>query len=165
MRYPILNLFLAFGAAETTYAAEKMAVTIIDRRDGESTYGYVVPGRSTTNTQANADCSKAINSVNCSGAATSTTLATPSVVGTYTVSGSTLSLRLPDGRLVVVNCDSKPNHTEWTGRGVRNCRVPTTDKIQAEFDGEKAKLVWSVGIDGKKTQSETYKIITIIEKP
>jgi hypothetical protein len=164
MRYPIVSLVLAFAAGGTTYAAEKLAVTIIGRQDSESSYSYVIPGRSTTTSQANADCSKVANQVNCSGAVTSTTLATPAVAGGFTATGATLSLLLPDGRIVVVNCSDKANHTEWTGRGIRNCRVPTTDKIQAEFDGEKAKLIWPVGIDGKKTQSETYKIITIIEK-
>ena len=165
MRYHAVNLLLILGVIETARASEKLAVTIIDRQDSESSYSYMVPGRSTTNTQANADCSKTPNGANCSGGATSTTASIPAVAGTITVSGATLSLRLPDGRTVVVNCSGKPNHTEWTHSPVRNCRVPTTDKIQTEFDGANAKLIWPVGIDGKKTQSETYKIITIIEKP
>jgi len=36
--------------------------------------------------------------------------------------------------------------------------------ITAEFDGGSAKLIWPAGIEGKKTESETYKIITIIAK-
>jgi hypothetical protein len=39
------------------------------------------------------------------------------------------------------------------------------DTIQAEFKGDSAKLTWSVSIDGKKTQSETYKIIAVYPAP
>jgi hypothetical protein len=165
MRYAIANLLFACGAVEMVFAAEKLAVTIIDRHDSESSYSYVVPGRSITNTQANADCSKVASNVNCSGGATSTTASTPAIAGTYAVSGSTMTLQLPDGRLVIVNCNNKPNHTEWTHSPVRSCRTPTIEKIEAEFDGGKAKLIWPAGIDGKKMQSETYKIITIIGAP
>jgi hypothetical protein len=45
----------------------------------------------------------------------------------------------------------------------RSCRVPTTDQFEAEFEGEKAKLVWRVGISGEKEKSETYKLIEILE--
>ncbi len=35
---------------------------------------------------------------------------------------------------------------------------------QAEFDGDKAKLIWPVSLDGKKTDSETYKVLGILPK-
>jgi hypothetical protein len=31
--------------------------------------------------------------------------------------------------------------------------------------GDKAKLEWVVSLDGKKTQSETYKVLGILDKP
>jgi hypothetical protein len=37
--------------------------------------------------------------------------------------------------------------------------------IEAEFNGNKTKLRWSVSIDGKKIQSETYKILAILDRP
>jgi hypothetical protein len=43
--------------------------------------------------------------------------------------------------------------------------VPLVDDIQAECDGDHAKLRWSVGIDGTKTGSETYRIVAIQNKP
>ena len=46
----------------------------------------------------------------------------------------------------------------------RDCRVPLLDNIQAEFKGDKAKLEWVVSLDGKKTQSETYKILAVMDK-
>jgi hypothetical protein len=39
------------------------------------------------------------------------------------------------------------------------------DDVQAEFHGDNAKLVWVVSLDGKKTQSETYKVLAILDKP
>ena len=37
--------------------------------------------------------------------------------------------------------------------------------IEADFNDDKAKLIWPVSLDGKKTQSETYKILGILDKP
>ena len=73
----------------------------------------------------------------------------------YNVTGSTLTLKLPDGRQAVVNCESKRNRG-LTGGLRRSCRIPLVNKIEAEFDGDNAKLEWVVSIDGKKMQSETY---------
>jgi len=39
------------------------------------------------------------------------------------------------------------------------------DSIQADFNGGNAKLIWPVSLDGKKTQSETYKVLGILDKP
>jgi hypothetical protein len=33
-----------------------------------------------------------------------------------------------------------------------------------EFSGDNAKLTWPVSIDGKKLQSETYKILGVVKK-
>ena len=38
------------------------------------------------------------------------------------------------------------------------------DQIQVEFSGDKAKMIWPVSIDGKKLQSETYKILGVLDK-
>jgi hypothetical protein len=56
------------------------------------------------------------------------------------------------------------NWTEWNEPNMyRSCRVPLTTELQAEFNGANAKLVWSVSIDGTKTQSETYKILAVLD--
>jgi hypothetical protein len=52
---------------------------------------------------------------------------------------------------------SRPNN-------VVSCRVPLVDDIQAEFHGDKAKLLWVVSLDGKKTQCQTYKMLAILNK-
>jgi hypothetical protein len=43
--------------------------------------------------------------------------------------------------------------------------MPLVDTIQAEFKGDKAKLEWVVSLDGKKTASETYKVLAVFDKP
>jgi hypothetical protein len=85
----------------------------------------------------------------------------------YNVSGATLSLQLSDGRLAVVNCDSKVNWTDFSKMNQvrRSCKIPLANNIQAEFEGGKAKLKWPVSIDGKKLESETYRILAVIDKP
>jgi len=42
--------------------------------------------------------------------------------------------------------------------------MPLVDDIEAEFNGNKAKLQWPVSIDGKKIESETYKILGVLPK-
>lgn len=77
----------------------------------------------------------------------------------YNVTGATYTLLLPDNRVVVVNCTGKLGTWTW----VRSCRMPVVDNIKAEFKNDDAKLIWSVSLDGKKTQSETYKILGIFD--
>jgi hypothetical protein len=144
-------------------AAQKFDVKIVNRQVGETEYSYVVPGSSHTNANANVNCVGTANSANCNGLANSTTRSVPSHVKEYTVTGATFTLQLPDGRVAVVNCDSRQNF--WTDSHPRSCRIPLVNDIQAEFDGDKAKLKWPVSIDGKKMQSETYKILAVIDKP
>ena len=46
----------------------------------------------------------------------------------------------------------------------RSCRTPLVESIQADFNGDNAKLIWPVSLDGKKMQSETYKILERVSK-
>jgi len=39
------------------------------------------------------------------------------------------------------------------------------NEIEVDFHGDGAKLTWPVSLDGKKMQSETYKILSIFDKP
>ena len=75
--------------------------------------------------------------------------------------GATLTLQLPNGDSAVVNCTSKFQE-RFAGPGnVRSCRVPLVDEFTADFNGDKAKLIWPVSLDGKKNATETYKIIAV----
>ena len=80
--------------------------------------------------------------------------------------GATFSLLLPDGRIAVVNCDIKfAEHFAGAAGNHRNCRQPLVDNIEADFHSDNAKLEWVVSLDGKKKQSETYKVLAILDKP
>jgi hypothetical protein len=117
-------------------SAQKLQVKIIDRRDNEDSYDYAA----------------VYNNI--------------AVGKTFKVQGATFTLQLPDGRLAVVNCDSKfAEHMAGRAGNRRSCRAPIVDNIEAEFKGDNAKLIWPVSLDGKKMQSETYKILGILDKP
>ena len=157
-----ISILAVFNAG----AGELLNVTVIDRQDNSSSYTYSVPGYSNSHTTADANCAAYGNMANCRGSSSTSTFSNPGFVGSYEVQGATLTLRLPDQRLVVVNCSSKVNWTEWSNPGMfRSCRTPLVSKIQAEFSGDSAKLRWPVSIDGKKLQRETYKILGIIDAP
>jgi hypothetical protein len=149
--------------------AQKLNVKIVERQNSETEYTYVVAGHSVSNSNSNgsANCMAIGNSVDCNGTAqtTTTTSTTPAKQVSYHVRGATFSLQLPDGRVVVVNCDSKfEEHFAGHAGNRRSCRVPLVDELEAEFSGDKAKLKWVVSIDGKKTASETYKILGVLQK-
>jgi hypothetical protein len=147
-------------------AGQKFNVKIIDRQNSQSGYSYVVPGRSNTVSNTDVNCSAANTTVNCSGTTTTTGVSIPPQRVAYEVTGATLALQLPDGRLAVVNCESKVNLTDFNrmNQARRSCRVPLVNDIEAEFDGKSAKLRWPVSIDGKKVDSETYKILAVLDK-
>ena len=70
---------------------------------------------------------------------------------------------LPDGRVAVANCVSKYKlKMDYVNR--RSCRAPLVDEVDAEFSGKSVKIMWPVSIDGKKSDSETYKILGIRDK-
>ena len=119
-------------------SAQKLDVKIIDRQDKEDEYPYVA----------------VYNNV--------------AIGHSFKVHGATFTLQLPDGRLAVVNCESKfaePTEGRKKSKKPRSCRTPLVDSVQADFKGDNAKLIWPVSLDGKKVQSETYKILGILDKP
>ena len=145
--------------------AQKLAVKIINRQNNDTDYTYVVPGYSTSNSHTNVNCFGNVNSVNCNGSTRTTGSSTPAQQVSYHVRGATFSLQLPDGRVAVVNCESKfAEHFAGPRGNHRSCRLPLVDEIEVEFNSDKAKLKWSVSIDGKKMDSETYKILAVLSK-
>jgi hypothetical protein len=154
-------------------AAQKLDVKVVDRQDHTTGYSYIVPGYSSSTSTSNANCNGDAQSygsntnvnVNCNGSTTTNGYDRPAMAGTFSVRGSTLSLLLPDGRIAVVNCDIKfAEHFAGAAGNHRNCRVPLVDHFQAEFNKDNAKLFWNVSIDGKKLESETYKILAVLDK-
>jgi hypothetical protein len=162
----VSGLALAFIVHPSMAEKVELKVRIVDRQIHDTRYTYFVPAQFTSHSNSNANCFGTDATVNCSGSSTTTGTVTPARSGTFDVKGATFSLQLPDGRIAVVNCDSKfaENFAGRAGNH-RDCRVPLIDEIQAEFDGDKAKLKWPVSIDGKKIESETYKILGILDKP
>ena len=148
------------GASVT---GRRMAVTIIDRRINPGAYEYVVPGRWKSDATASAGCVGYSTMANCGGASRASGSATPPREVTYRVTGATFSVQLPDGRVAVVNCDSK-----YVG-GIaaatqRDCRVPPGNQIEAEFKGSDATLFWPVNKGGNKLESETYRILGVLDR-
>ena len=75
----------------------------------------------------------------------------------FKVRGATFTLQLPDGRLAIANCESKfAEHFAGRAANRRSCRAPVVDSIQADLNGD--NVIWPVSLDGKKSQSETYKM-------
>lgn len=162
-----LELTILLAAAAILPAAEKktMSVKIMERQNHDTVYTYFAPGYSTTDANANASCVGTDVTVNCSGSSRATTTSIPAHGGSFSVKGSTFTLQLPDGRMAVVNCDSKfAERFAGPAGNHRSCRTPLIDDIQVEFSGDNAKLMWPVSIDGKKLQTETYKILGVLDK-
>jgi len=150
-----------------TYAsAQKLAVKIIDRQENDTDYTYVVPAHWFSNSNTNVNCNGSDANVNCNGSTNSAGTITPAHQVPYHVRGATFTLQLPDGRAAVVNCESKfKERMAGPAGNHRSCRMPLVENIEAEFHGDKAKLIWVVSLDGKKMQSETYKVLAILDRP
>jgi len=116
--------------------AQTLAVKIVDRQDKEDAYDYAA----------------VYNNV--------------AVGKSFRVHGATFTLQLPDGRLAIVNCESKfAECMAGPGGNRRSCRTPLVEEIQVDFHGDNAKLIWPVSLDGKKMQSGTFKILGILGMP
>lgn len=163
MKMMISTLLIA-GACSC--AAQKLEVKIINRQESETDRSYMVAGQYTSQSTSAANCNVNSSDVNCNGSSHTYGYETPAYQVPFHVRGATFSLLLPDGRVAVVNCESKFAERMAGAQGNRrSCRIPLVDTLQVEFHGDKAKLEWTVSIDGKKMQSETYKVIGVLDKP
>lgn len=146
----VAALMIAVFVVLPSVANDKTTVRIISGTDTTSTYVMAAPGTQSAN------CTEVANSVNCTGQ----TL--PAITRNMNVKGHVFYLQLPDKRVVIASCDAKTNWTDWHQGYYRDCRAPVVDTVEAEISGDKVKLIWSVSLDGKKTQSETYKILGVL---
>jgi hypothetical protein len=146
-----------------------VSARVAEKRSNSSEYDFTVPGYSLSTCggsafgAATATSSGSTTTANASGfgIANCGTVGSSSHTVSYTVHGATLSLLLPDGRMVVVNCDSRPLPGS---NQQRNCREPLTNEIQVVFEQDNARLVWNASVDGTAMGVETYKIIGILSK-
>ena len=191
MRLPvcIVSAPLLFVSCQAAFA-QRMNVKIVNRQSSETEYSYQVPGYYSSTSNGRANCygnstyigstngnlttGNSTDDTNCSASSTTIGSIAPPKIVSYSVTGATFSLLLPDGRIVVVNCHGKvaggvPLATLAAIGGVgqirtRSCRMPLVDDIQAEFKGKNAKLEWPASVDGSKFESETYTVLAILEK-
>lgn len=166
MRALLVLLPLCFSVASM---AQSFDVKIVQRQTNETGYTYQVAGHSTSYSNGSANCNAQsygdTATANCNGSSTTNTATTAPMVYSYSVTGATLSLLLPDGRTAVVNCVSKfAEHFAGPAGNHRSCRSPLIDDIRADFKGKDAKLSWPVSLDGKKFESETYRILAVLPK-
>ncbi len=160
----LVALSLAFVFSAAASYGQTMSVKIIKRQTGDTAYDYSTPGRTDTTTKTRVKCRDGEYGENCTKVTERETQFVAPQQGTYSVTGATLSLLLPDGRVAVVNCASKLNLFSTDPHPQRSCRIPPVDTIEVEFKGKNAKLAWSVSVDGSKMESETYKILAINDK-
>ena len=152
--FGLLSLAVSIRSA----SAEKLQVNVLYRQDSDVMDHAVVPGYSGPNADITGACTLDPDPANCPAPQQA------SNEPVYTLVGTTLSLGLPDGRIAVVNCVSRHSaNGNYVNR--HSCGMPLTEHAQAEFTGQDAKLSWTVGQDGKKTESETYKVVAFLAKP
>lgn len=153
--------FLSLATSVTAANAQKLDASVLYRQDSDVNYYAVIPGYSSAATEGSPDCSLDPFSPACAGTARAGSSIAPGDVA-YNVVGTTVSLLLPDGRVAVLNCVNK-----YSAKGNyinrRSCGMPMVEHVQAEINGKSAKLKWAVGSEGK-TESETYKVIAILDK-
>lgn len=141
----------------------RMTAKIIDRQTRDTDYSYQVPGYSTTYGSAQTGCADFSTTTSCNTSGSSNTVSTAPHQVNFSVTGATLALQITDGRIAVVNCVSKfQEHFAGRAGNHRSCRIPLNDTVDVEFKGDNAKLMWPVSLDGKKIDSETYRILSIL---
>ena len=151
---------LSLSSVAMFAAKIKLDVTVIENIPSTTTYGWLTRGGSPAPCSGNSCSSYSI----------------PANSGTSQVTGATLKLLLPDGRIVIARCVANMGGSVFAIIGAvtrddhlndpRNCGVPPSGQpIQAEFNGETIKLSWHLpGLDGtgRKT-GETYYLTGVLK--
>lgn len=154
----VTALSLAFSIPSAF--AQKIDVSILYRQDSDNRYIAIIPGYTgPEEADVTGACMLDPDPANCPPVESTMTNGSPN----YMVVGTTLSLRLPDGRIALVNCQNRYS-AKGTSINRRSCGMPMVEHVQAEFVGQNAKLEWPVGSDGRKTETETYRVIALLEK-
>jgi hypothetical protein len=153
-RFSWLALGLSLLSLEFSISSAAQKVEASDSR-----YIAVVPGYSGPESDITGACLLDPDPANCPS---------PDANGSngsanYMLIGTTLSLQLPDGRVALVNCQNRYS-AKGTYINRRNCGMPMVPRVEAEFNGLIAKLTWAAGADGKKIETETYKVVAMLNK-
>ena len=161
-----ISSWLAIGLAVASLTssvpsalAQKIEASVLYRQDSDIRYVAVVPGYSGPDADITGACTLDPDPANCPAVGSASARGEVN----YMLVGTTLSLLLPDGRVALLNCVNR-----YSARGNyvnrRSCGMPMVEHVEAEFIGQNAKLQWQIGTDGKKTGSETYKVVAMLEK-
>ena len=154
---PALSLVISVGTA----AAQKLSVSVLYRQDSDIVYHAVIPGYSGPNADVTGACTLDPDPANCPDPGQDFA---SKKQPTYLLSGTTLSLGLPDGRIAVVNCVSRhSSNGNYINR--HSCGMPLSERADAEFAGQSAKLSWTLVQNGNKVETETYKVVAVLSKP
>lgn len=150
---------LSLASCVRLASAQKLEATVLYRQNSDSDYSALIPGYSGT-----IDCAADLGNAECSDPPLHPTPSS-SASGEVSLSvvGTTVSLLLPDGKVAVLNCVNKYSY-RGTAINRRSCAMPLVQHVEAEFKGSSARLEWPVGPDGKKTESETYKVVALLDK-
>ena len=153
------SLFSQSLPMQTQEAISKdpIPVQVIDNVPVDNTYDWNVSGSAYTR---------------CSGYSCAS-FYNPAQGGTARAEGAVLKLLMPDGRIVIAECEMKPNNAanfanalaamngQYASPIYRDCRTPPSDAmILAKFKGSNVKLYMQLAsLDGHgKKYSETYVI-------
>jgi hypothetical protein len=156
-------LAVALAVISTTISthsarAQKLEASVLYRQASDVAYHAVIPGYSGPNADITGACTLDPDPANCPSPSTS------SGEPIYTLIGTTLSLGLPDGRIALVNCiDRHSSKGNYINR--QTCGMPLGERVEVEFAGHSAKLIWTAGRDGRKPESQIYKIVAMLAKP
>jgi hypothetical protein len=141
MRLAAIVLFLSVSAV-----AQKMPVKVLRHSvDGKSVTRFI-PGLGLANGTATAYGNTAT--------ASGSSVYLPAHTQELTLNRIEMLLLLPDGRRAGVYCND--HGIGLTKERIHSCKNPEVDELEADFSGDKVKLTWGVGLDGKKKESETY---------
>lgn len=157
----VLGLAALSLAIPSFSAAQKVPVNVLYRQDSDVVYHAVIPGYSGPNADVTGACTLDPDPANCPDPNVN---ADPKGTPTYLLSGTTLSLGLPDGRIALVNCVSRHSaNGNYINR--HSCGMPMTEHAEAEFTGQSAKLSWTLAQNGNKAESETYRVVAVLPRP
>lgn len=159
--WAVLGIVVVYSAfCVCPVSAQKLEATVLYRQSSETGYSAVVPGYSAAGA---VDCAGDVTNEACNGSVPSAQANSATRELLLNVAGTTVSLLLPDGRVVVLNCADKfSSRSTYSDR--RSCAMPLVEHVEADFAGPRAKLRWPVGPDGKKTESGTYKVVALLAK-
>jgi hypothetical protein len=142
--------------------AQKMHVKVIEHSVDGRQFTQMIPGFGMSNGNAVANCATYGNAANCSATSNGNSVYMPAHTVQVSMAHIQMLLLLPDGRRVGVYCN---DHVIMLGPRVRACKNPEVNEFEADFSGEKVKLTWGVGLDGKKKISETYMVGPVYPAP